>query len=109
MYNPGDQPAKNNLISNQMLQNRINSLFPGLTISSSTPIPILPRINNGVYALMDIKSHNVDRLVALHNIISEGIHKVEHMEERVDALVHRFDESGRQEKHQGFSVVSKTG
>ncbi|MFO7988635.1 MAG: serine protein kinase PrkA [Thermodesulfobacteriota bacterium] len=85
VYNPGDQPAKHNIISNQMLQNRINSLFQDSNLIQYT-YSHFARINNGVYALMDIKSHNVDRLVALHNIISEGIHKVEHMEERVDAL-----------------------
>lgn len=85
VYNPGDQPAKHNLISNQMLQSRINSLFQDSNLIQYT-YSHFARINNGVYALMDIKSHNVDRLVALHNIISEGIHKVEHMEERVDAL-----------------------
>jgi predicted Ser/Thr protein kinase len=85
VFNPGDPPAKNNIISNQMLQNRINSLFQDSNLIQYT-YSHYAKINNGVYALMDIKSHNVDRLVELHNIISEGIHKVEHMEERVDAL-----------------------
>ena len=35
---------------------------------------------------MDIKSHNVERLIELHNIISEGVHKVEDLEENVDSL-----------------------
>jgi len=35
---------------------------------------------------MDIKSHNVDRMVELHNIISEAIHKVEDLEENVNSL-----------------------
>ena len=35
---------------------------------------------------MDIKAHNTERMVELHNIISEGLHKVEDVEERVDAL-----------------------
>jgi len=85
VYNPGDEPAKHNIISNKMLQNRINSLFQDSNLIQYT-YSHFARINNGIYALMDIKSHNVDRLVALHNIISEGILKVEHMEERVDAL-----------------------
>jgi predicted Ser/Thr protein kinase len=85
VFNPGDQPAKHNIISNQMLQNRINSLFQDSNLIQYT-YSYFAKIHNGIYALMDIKSHNVERLVALHNIISEGIHKVEHMEERVDAL-----------------------
>jgi predicted Ser/Thr protein kinase len=85
VFNPGDQPAKHNIISNEMLQNRINSLFQDSNLIQYT-YSYFAKIHNGIYALMDIKSHNVERLVALHNIISEGIHKVEHMEERVDAL-----------------------
>jgi predicted Ser/Thr protein kinase len=36
---------------------------------------------------MDIKSHNTDRLIELHNIISEGVHKVEDIEENVNSLL----------------------
>jgi predicted Ser/Thr protein kinase len=35
---------------------------------------------------MDIKSHNAGRLLELHNIISEGVHKIEDVEERVNSL-----------------------
>ncbi|MCF8112349.1 MAG: serine protein kinase PrkA [Desulfotignum sp.] len=85
VFNPGDQPAKQNIISNQMLQRRINTLFQDSNLIQYT-YSNFAKINNGIYALMDIKSHNIDRLVELHNIISEGIHKVENMEERVDSL-----------------------
>lgn len=85
VFNPGDKPSKQNLISNQMLQNRINTLFQDSNLIQYT-YSNFAKINNGIYALMDIKSHNIDRLVELHNIISEGVHKVENMEERVDAL-----------------------
>jgi predicted Ser/Thr protein kinase len=85
VFNPGDRPAKENIISNQMLQKRINSLFQDSNLIRYT-YSNFARINNGVYALMDIKSHNIERLVELHNIISEGIHKVENVEERVDSL-----------------------
>jgi predicted Ser/Thr protein kinase len=85
VFNPGDKPAKENVISNQMLQKRINSLFQDSNLIRYT-YSNYARINNGVYALMDIKSHNIERLVELHNIISEGIHKVENFEERVDSL-----------------------
>ncbi len=37
--------------------------------------------NNGIYALMDIKAHNKERFANLHGIISEGVHKVEEIEE----------------------------
>ena len=45
------------------------------------------KTNNGIYALMDIKSHNTERLMELHNIISDGVHKVEDIEERVNSLL----------------------
>ena len=44
------------------------------------------KINNGIYALMDVKGHNAERLMGLHNIISEGTHKVEDIEENVTSL-----------------------
>ena len=44
------------------------------------------KTNSGIYALMDVKSHNAERLLELHNIISEGIHKVEDVEENVKSL-----------------------
>jgi predicted Ser/Thr protein kinase len=85
VFNPGDQPLKQNVISNQMLQNRINALFQDSNVINYIGSNFA-RINNGIYALMDIKSHNVDRMVELHNIISEGVHKVENVEEQVNSL-----------------------
>ncbi|MCP4118532.1 MAG: serine protein kinase PrkA [Desulfobacteraceae bacterium] len=85
VFNPGDKPVKQNVITNPMLQSRINSLF-----RDSNLIQYLysrfSKTNNGIYALMDIKSHNVERMVELHNIISEAIHKVEDLEENVNSL-----------------------
>ena len=85
VFNPGDRPVKQNVITNPMLQNRINHLF-----KDSNRIHYLysrfAKTNNGIYALMDIKSHNVERMVELHNIISEAVHKVEDLEENVNSL-----------------------
>ncbi|WP_051148679.1 serine protein kinase PrkA [Desulfospira joergensenii] len=85
VFNPGDQPLKQNIISNQMLQKRINTLFQDSNIINYI-FSNFAKVNNGIYALMDIKSHNVERMVELHNVISEGVHKVENVEERVDSL-----------------------
>ena len=85
VFNPGDRPVKQNVIANPMLQNRINHLF-----KDSNRIQYLysrfAKTNNGIYALMDIKSHNVERMVELHNIISEAVHKVEDLEENVNSV-----------------------
>jgi len=85
VFNPGDRPLKQNIISNEMLQNRINTLFQDSNVINYF-YSRFAKINNGIYALMDIKAHNIDRMVELHNIISEGLHKVEDIEERVNSL-----------------------
>ncbi|MCP4687979.1 MAG: serine protein kinase PrkA, partial [Desulfobacterales bacterium] len=85
VFNPGDKPTRQNVMSNQSLQAQINALF-----RNRVRVPYLfskfARTNNGIYALMDIKSHNTERLMELHNIISEGVHKVEQIEEGVNSL-----------------------
>jgi predicted Ser/Thr protein kinase len=86
VFNPGDKPMRQNIMSNAMLQRRINSL-----LRDSNQVKYIfsqyAKTNNGIYALMDIKSHNKERLIELHNIISEGIHKVEDIEENVNSLL----------------------
>ena len=47
---------------------------------------VLAKTNNGIYSIMDIKSHNKDRLMNLHGVISDNIHKVEYIEERINSL-----------------------
>lgn len=85
VFNPGDPPLKQTVLSNEMLQNRINRLF-----GDSNQVQYIysryAKSNNGLYALADIKSHNIERLIELHNIISEGVHKVRDIEENVNSL-----------------------
>ncbi|MBF0203827.1 MAG: serine protein kinase PrkA [Desulfamplus sp.] len=85
VFNPGDRPVQQNVISNQMVQNRINNLFRDSNLIHYI-YSRFAKTNNGIYALMDIKSHNVERMVELHNIISEAVHKVEDIEESVNSL-----------------------
>ncbi len=85
VFNPGDKPLKQGIMFNQMLQSRINNLFQDSNIIQYL-YSNFAKVNNGVYALMDVKGHNIERLLELHNIISEGVHKVEDIEERVDSL-----------------------
>ncbi len=86
VFNPGDKPIRQVILTNAMLQNRINSL-----LKDSNQVKYIfsryAKTNNGVYALMDIKSHNIERLIELHNIVSEGLHKVEDVEENVNSLL----------------------
>ena len=85
VFNPGDPPLKQNILNNDMLQNRINRLF-GDSNQVQYIFSRYAKTNNGLYALMDIKSHNIERLIELHNIISEGVHKVQDIEENVSSL-----------------------
>jgi predicted Ser/Thr protein kinase len=86
VFNPGDRPLRHNVIHNDVIQRNLNALFAG-----SQQVAYLysryAKTNNGIYGLMDIKSHNTERLMELHNIISDGVHKVEDLEERVSSLL----------------------
>ena len=85
VFNPGDKPMQQNYLSNPLLQRRLNGLF-----KDSSQVKYIfsqyAKTNDGIYALMDIKSHNTGRLIELHNIISEGVHKIEDIEESVNSL-----------------------
>jgi len=85
VFNPGDKDPRTNVITNQLLQNQLNVLM-----RDSNRIRYIfsryAKTNNGIYALMDIKSHNQERFANLHGIISEGVHKVEDIEENVNSL-----------------------
>ena len=86
VFNPGDRPLRQNIFRNPMLQRRINEILKDSNLVKYI-FSQYANTNNGVYALMDIKSHNTERLIELHNIISEGVHKVENMEENVNSLL----------------------
>lgn len=85
VFNPGDKPLKQDIYKNDILQSRINHL-----LKDSNQVKYYfsryAKTNNGIYALMDIKNYNKDRLIELHNIISEGVHKVGDIEENVNSL-----------------------
>jgi predicted Ser/Thr protein kinase len=101
VFNPGDQPLKQYVLSNMMLQRRINNL-----LRDSNRVKYIfsqyAKTNNGIYALMDIKSHNTERLIELHNIISEGVHKVEDIEENVNSLLLAVMNPEDEKNIQGF-------
>lgn len=85
VFNPGDKPMKHNIISNEQLQRKIDILLGDSNVVRYV-YSSFAKTNNGIFALMDVKSHNADRLLDLHNIISEGILKVEDQEENVRSL-----------------------
>jgi len=80
IFNPGD-PTPQGPISNPKLQNMINDLFN--TDDIKFLYSYLALTNNGIFALMDIKENNIQRLMSLHGIVSDGVHRVDLMEERI--------------------------
>ena len=101
VFNPGDKPMRQNVLSNPILQRLINSL-----LKDSNRVKYIfseyAKTNNGIYALMDVKSHNTERLIELHNIISEGVHKVEDIEENVNSLLLAVMNPEDEKNIQGF-------
>ena len=105
VFNPGDKPTRQNLITNEQLQRKIDML-----LGDSNEVKYIysnfAKTNNGIYALMDVKSHNADRLLELHNIISEGIHKVEDVEENVKSLIIALMNPEDEKTIEGFQSFS---
>ncbi|RLD68494.1 MAG: serine protein kinase PrkA [Bacteroidetes bacterium] len=83
VFNPGD-PIITESIKNSSLQGMLNDLLK--TDAVAYIHSFLARTNNGVLALMDIKENNIKRLMNLHGIISDGVHKVGYVEERIKTL-----------------------
>jgi predicted Ser/Thr protein kinase len=84
VFNPGDIVMKNPVV-NPAVQQALDELF-----GDSNLVKIIhseyARTNNGIYVVMDVKQHNRNRLLDLHGIVSDGIHKVESIEENINTL-----------------------
>lgn len=83
VFNPGD-PLIDQPVMHPQLQTMLNDLLK--TDAVSYIFSYLAKTNNGVYALMDIKENNIKRLMDLHGIISDGVHKVGYIEEKIKTL-----------------------
>lgn len=83
VFNPGD-PLTNGSIKTSLTQRILNQLFKNQEIKYT--YSYLAKTNNGVLVIMDIKDVNVERLKNLHGIISDGVHKVDLVEERIKTL-----------------------
>ncbi len=83
VFNSSD-PIYKGYITSPTIQSMLNALLK--TDKVNYIHSNLARTNNGILALMDIKEHNVKRLMKLHGIISDGVHKVGLIEERIKSL-----------------------
>lgn len=87
VFNPGDRPVFEGptvFFSNSRIQKKLDEIF-GVNSIRYIFSP-LARTNNGIYVLMDVKLYNQERLLELHNVISEGVHKVSDIEEPISSL-----------------------
>src|SRR3989344_999091 len=85
VFNPGDKPLKQTFLTDKQIQKKLDKMF-GANLVKYVFSPHA-KTNNGIYVLMDIKSHNKERLLELHNVISEGVHKINGMiEERISSI-----------------------
>jgi hypothetical protein len=85
VYNPGDLIPESNVMSNAVIQKALDEMF-----KESGRVKYIfstfARTNEGIYAIMDVKEANITRLSGLHGILSEGVHRVEEVEENVQSL-----------------------
>ncbi len=83
VFNPSD-PIQDKPFQNHFTENILRTLLR--TDNIDFIYSDLAMTNNGIYALMDIKENNRERLYRLHGIISDGVHKVNMIEERIKSL-----------------------
>ncbi len=83
VFNPSD-PLVVEPFRNQFIEDYLRTLLR--TDNIDFVYSDLSFTNNGVYALMDIKERNYERLFRLHGIISDGVHKVGLIEEYIKSL-----------------------
>ncbi len=85
IFNPGDKPMKEACLTDLQIQKKLDKIFGANLVKYV--FSKHANTNNGIYVLMDIKSSNKERLLELHNVISEGVHKVNGVvEERINSL-----------------------
>ena len=84
VYNPGDQ-TYDKPVNNPAVQKALDELFGDSSLVKYIHSEYA-RTNNGIYVVMDIKQHNKMRLLDLHSVVSDGIHKVESIEENINSL-----------------------
>lgn len=85
VFNAGDDLERNMMRTNERVQDFLNDLF-----KDSNKVHYLfsnyANTNQGIRALMDLKSKNIQRFLELHGIISDEVHKVKDIEERIKSL-----------------------
>ncbi|RCK80101.1 MAG: putative serine protein kinase, PrkA [Candidatus Ozemobacter sibiricus] len=85
VFNSGDEVEKSHVRTNEKIQSFLNEFF-----QDSNKVKYVhssyANTNVGVRALMDLKARNIQRFLDLHGIISDEVHKVQDIEERIRSL-----------------------
>lgn len=84
VYNPGDN-LETQPLTNLELQKWLDKAFRSSNAISYV-YSTYAKTNNGVFAIMDAKLNNRNRIKNIHTIISDGIHKVKTFEETIDSI-----------------------
>ncbi len=85
IFNTADQEPEKIIFTNEELQRQLSHRFRDSNLIQYV-FSRYARTNNGVFAIMDVKGENEKRFLNLHGIISEGIHKIDDIEENVNSL-----------------------
>ena len=85
VFNPGDKEPEKNIYSNEVIQSELGFKFKDSNLVKYV-FSRYAKTNNGVFAIMDVKGYNEKRFLDLHGVISEGVHKIEEIEENVNSL-----------------------
>ncbi|MFH1979020.1 MAG: serine protein kinase PrkA [Patescibacteria group bacterium] len=86
VFNPGDvfvRQTGSGMNRHRHIQSRLDKLFESNIVRYS--YSSLAGTNNGIYVLMDVKGSNAERFAGLHNIISDGVKKVE---DELEEIIH---------------------
>ncbi|MBF0546675.1 MAG: serine protein kinase PrkA [Candidatus Riflebacteria bacterium] len=85
VFNSGDELERTMVKTNERVQQFLNEFF-----KDSNKVKFLfssyANTNQGIRALMDLKAKNIQRFLDLHGIISDEVHKVGDIEERIKSL-----------------------
>ncbi len=85
IFNTADHEPEKIVYTNEELQRQLSHRFRDSNLIQYI-FSRYARTNNGVFAIMDVKGYNEKRFLNLHGIISEGIHKIDDIEENVNSL-----------------------
>ncbi len=85
VFNAGDEQEKAGARTNEQIQARLDEFFQD-SQKVHYVFSTYAKTNQGVRALMDLKARNIQRFLDLHGIISDEVHKVGDVEERIQSL-----------------------